>query len=114
MVEDKSRGVPVSRPGSFADANKPPNARSGGDVLMARAGCLSAIVTAGVCALSMSSVILVSRLLLLLLVALPVVIVVLLGRGERNGAKVLFGVWLGILIPAVFVLWFMAMTVTMI
>jgi hypothetical protein len=39
---------------------------------------------------------------------------VLLGRGQRNGAKVLFGVWLGLLIPALFVLWFLGVMVAMI
>jgi hypothetical protein len=122
MVEDKSRGVPVSRPGSFADTNEPPKARSGGDGLLAdglvaRAGCLSAIVTAGVGALSMShvgDVGAVSGLLLLLLAALPVAIAVLLGRGQRNGAKILLGVWLGLLIPSVLVLWFLAMMVSIV
>jgi hypothetical protein len=47
-------------------------------------------------------------------VALPVAIAVLLGRGERNGAKILLGVWLGLLIPAVFVLSFLAMMVSIV
>jgi len=116
MVEDKSRGVPVSRPGSFADTNEPAKEWGGEGHPIARGLLSSAIVTAVVAALSLSdidSLIVVVRLLVVLFVLLPVVSAVPFARGERYGAKVLFGVWLGLLVPAPFMLWLLAMFASM-
>jgi hypothetical protein len=116
MVEDKSHGVPVSRPGSFADTNERAKESGGGGHPIARGLLSSAVVTAGVGALSLSDVdalISVVRLLVVLFVLLPVASAVLFARGERYGAKVLFGVWLGLLVPAPFMVWLLAMFASM-
>ena len=116
MVEDESRGVRVSQPGSFADTNEPTKESGGGGHPIARGLLSSAVVTAVVGALSLAdidSLIAIVRLLIALFVFLPILSAVLFARGERYGAKVLLGVWIGLLVPAPFIVWLLAMFASM-
>ena len=76
---------------------------------IAGAGCLSALVTGVLVASSLNETldmfVAIMFVLGALLVALPIVGVLFLAFGKRYGAKVILGVWLGLIVPALFVWW---------
>jgi hypothetical protein len=109
-IEPPDESVP--QPGTFADTDTEIGTRDAAAPAAPSpflAGCLSAVVTSGVAVLSLqsdlSSFVALVFLLGALLVSLPLLSVVLLLTGKRGGAKAIIGVWLGLLIPALFVWW---------
>jgi len=104
MAEDRPADEPATGPGSIADWNAPPQApdvgASGGRpgcLILGSAGGLSFLAAIVVMFGPLQSSFL-SVAVILAVVSLPLVMARLLAVGNRRGAWVLFGVWLGLLL----------------